>query len=90
MVICLFHTLRSFRREVTCEKMGIASGQRTLCLELIQKMAYASETKEYDEIYSQFQRDVVTYFNENWHPIAQEWVLGIKFQGGNFLNTTIS
>lgn len=35
--ICLFHALRSFRREITCERFGITSGQRTLCLELIQK-----------------------------------------------------
>ena len=27
-LICLYHTLRSFRREVTCEKMGITSAQR--------------------------------------------------------------
>ena len=30
VLICPFHTLRSFRREITCEKMGITSGQRTL------------------------------------------------------------
>ena len=38
ILICLFHMLHSFRREITCEKMGITSGQRNLCLELIQKM----------------------------------------------------
>ena len=37
VLICLFHTLRSLRREVTCDKMGISSGQRILCLELLQK-----------------------------------------------------
>ncbi len=26
------------KREVTCEKMGITSGQRTLCLDLLQKL----------------------------------------------------
>ena len=25
VLICLFHTLRSFKREVTCEKIGISS-----------------------------------------------------------------
>ena len=42
VLTCLFHTLHSFRCEVTYEKMGITSGQRSLCLELIQKMAYAA------------------------------------------------
>ena len=39
VLICLFHTLRSFRREISCEKMRITSGQRTACLELIQRYA---------------------------------------------------
>ena len=51
ILICLFHTLRSFRREITCEKMGITSGQRNLCLELIQKMAYSMSETDYNSIY---------------------------------------
>lgn len=37
VLICLFQTRRNFRQEVSCEKMGITSGQRTLCLESVQK-----------------------------------------------------
>lgn len=40
-LICLFHTFRTFKREITAEKMGISSGQRNLCLELLQQLAYA-------------------------------------------------
>lgn len=32
--LCLFHTLRSFRREINCEKLGIRSGERDHALEL--------------------------------------------------------
>ena len=43
-------------------------------------------------LYSQFQQDipkeVLKYFNANWHCIRNEWVLGIKLVGGSFLNTT--
>ena len=92
VLICLFHTLRSFKREVTCEKMGISSGQRTLCLELLQKMAHAPSESDYMALYSQFQndapREVVIYFNTNWHQIRSEWVLGMKFVCGSFLNST--
>lgn len=81
VLICLFHTLRSFRREISCEKMGITSGQRTLSLELVQKLAYAMSEAEY-ELHSQLQKDapkeVVKYFDANWHPIKNEWVLGLK------------
>lgn len=92
VMICLFHTLRSFRREISCEKMGISAGQRTLSLEIVQKLAYASSEAEYDELYSQLKQDapseVVQYFDLNWHPIRKEWVLGLKSACGSFLNAT--
>ena len=62
----LFYALRSLRREITCEKMGISSGQRSLCLEMVQKMAYATTEAHYRELYANFQRsaprEVVLYF----------------------------
>ena len=92
VLICLFHTMRSFKREVTCEKMGITSGQRTLCLELLQKLAYAASADDYDHVCNQFERDapktVIEYFRENWHPIRSEWVMAFKSSCGNFLNST--
>ena len=33
-------------------------------------------------------RKVVEYFNENWHVIKSEWVLGLKAACGSFLNFT--
>ena len=90
ILICLFHTLRSLRREITCQKMGITPGQRSLSLELLQKMAYASTESEYSNLYGQLLRDapieVVKYVDENWHPIKNEWVLGLKSCCGSFLN----
>ena len=62
VLICLFHTLRTFRREVSCEKMGISSGQRrevscekmgissgqkSTCLEFLQKLCYVYSETEY-------------------------------------------
>lgn len=38
LLICLFHTLRSFRREITTEKMGITAAQRVTVLDLISKL----------------------------------------------------
>jgi len=34
VLICLFHTLRSFQREISSSKLGISAGKRALCLEL--------------------------------------------------------
>ena len=35
LLICLFHTLRSMRREVSAEKLGISQGERSMCLEIL-------------------------------------------------------
>ena len=88
VLICLFHTLQTFHREVTCEKLGISSGQRRMCSELLQKMAYAATEDEYTRLYAQFQtsasKEILNYFNESWHPIKGEWVLGLKLSCGSF------
>ena len=47
LLICLYHTLRSFRREVTCEKKGITSAQRLDTLEILQKITYSKNDAEY-------------------------------------------
>jgi len=51
LLICLFHTMRTFQREILCEKLGISQGERVLCLELLSKMAYAQNETEYTAIY---------------------------------------
>lgn len=55
-------------------------------------MSYAKSQNEYDGIYRQFintaPQSVKTYFEQNWHGIKEEWVMGFKFSIGNFLNNT--
>ena len=51
--------------------MGITAGQRTAC--------HYSSAAKYSELYEEFQHDapkeIIAYFNKNWHPIKDEWVL---------------
>lgn len=92
VLICLFHTLRTFRREVTCEKLGITAAQRSMCLEVVQKIVYSTSSTEYDKLYDQikttFPKRVKEYYDDNWHKIKDEWVLGLKADCGSFLNMT--
>ena len=53
ILICLFHVLRTFRREITCEKLGITSAERVLALEIVQKMAYAKTNDEYMDFHQE-------------------------------------
>ena len=82
MQICLFHTLRTFGREVTIEKMNITSTERTESLNVLEKLSYAADEESYNEVYEDFVQkapvSVVSYFNKNWHTIKREWVRGLK------------
>ena len=55
-------------------------------------MAYATSTSAYEGIYAQFRHDapneVVKYMDENWNPIRDEWVFGLKASCGSYLNFT--
>ena len=57
-----------------------------MCLEILQQLAYSTSEEKYQEIYSRFcdsaPPTVCEHFNNNWHPIRQQWVTG------NFLNRT--
>ena len=92
ILISLFHVLRTFRREITCEKRRIISEQRNTTLEFLQKLAYASSEEDYNTFYSELKdnttKEVFDYFESNWHCIRNEWVLHYKAAAGSFLNTT--
>ncbi|KAM9314821.1 uncharacterized protein KZ484_024514 [Pholidichthys leucotaenia] len=90
--ICLFHTLRMFRREITTEKMGIKAKQRLTVLEIMQKLVYAKNEEEYQQIYGKLCqlniKPVMDYFHSQWHNIREQWVEGLKSQCVNFLIST--
>ena len=85
--ICLFHTLCTFRREVTAEKVGIRSDEWLVCLEFMQKMAYASGEQAYEGLYHMA---ALKYFDSNWHGIKEQWVERLKLQQRSFLTRTNS
>jgi len=73
LLIYLFHTMRTFKREISCDKLGISQAERTLCLELLTKMTYARSEAAYSTLYSEFKecvpKIVTEYFDDNWHGI---------------------
>ncbi len=86
LIICLFHTLRSLKREVTCEKLGLLPGERDHALELLTELAYLSSSQQYDDHYKDLKmsglKSVIEYYDTNWHPIRHQWVE--YFKGANF------
>ena len=91
LLICLFHTLRTFRREIKTEKMNITTAQRVTVLEIITKLVYAQNEASYNQFYQQLQNtkltSVLNYFDKNWHGIRNQWVEGLKHDSCNYLNS---
>ena len=89
---CLFHVLRTFRREVTGEKMGISQEQRLGILSILQRLAYADSEEIYTTAYVELVGlgigKLTAYYNKNWHPIRDEWVQGMKHTKFSMLNST--
>ncbi|CAI6358456.1 unnamed protein product [Macrosiphum euphorbiae] len=92
LTICLFHTLRTFNREITCEKRNITPKERDDVKLIFQELTYCKSEEEYDMIYSRLQsiapESIINYYNKNWHNIRKEWVMGMTFNTGNFMNKT--
>jgi zinc finger SWIM domain-containing protein 3 len=90
--ICLYHVLRTFRREVTIEKMCITSAQRDACLTVLQKLAYSQSADECDIHVQELQNlnfeRVTAYFLASWHGLKEEWVEGLKNVNMNFGQST--
>ncbi|CAL8258529.1 unnamed protein product [Arctogadus glacialis] len=86
------HTLRTFRREITAEKLGLKQDQRLSILEIVQKLTYASSEEEYDRLYGTLvgmnNESVLNYYNTNWHSIKEQWVEGLKRQSLNLMTST--
>ena len=82
LLICLFHVLKTFRREITSEKVGITSAERYMVLEIVQRMAYSTNEEMYMKCYDELKETkltkVIEYFNSNWHEIREQWVNGLK------------
>lgn len=72
--------------------MGITPSNRDSCLEILQKMVFAKSEEEYNKLYDDLNllasKSVLDYFNSQWHPIRDEWTLGVKLNFGTFMNTT--
>ena len=89
LLICLFHVLRTFRREVSQDKLAISIIERTTSLDLLQGMAYAASPEAYERMYAEFcasvPQAVRTYFDRNWHGIRQECH---KRGHGNYMTDT--
>ncbi|XP_066936510.1 uncharacterized protein [Clytia hemisphaerica] len=92
ILICLFHALKAFRREMGI--LEINKDLKTKAKELFEKMCYAYTEENFKLYESQFlgldteSSPLITYYVKNWQPFTKDWVKCFKAQSGNFLNST--
>jgi len=76
LLICLFHALRTFHREITCDKLGITPQERDQSKVLFEKLCYSDNEEEYQKLYDTLKSfapaQIIDYFHKNWHPIRHE------------------
>ena len=73
--LCLFHTLRSFSREVTQETLGVWAGVRDALLAISNAMANARSEEVFEQQCALLEgmQAASRYFERNWLHI-EEWV----------------
>lgn len=84
-LLCIFHTLRTFHREINCEKLNITKSEKDKTKEIMEKMLYSKNKKEYMNLYEKLEKKmpecIVNYFNKNWYHIRHEWTINFYFLG---------
>uniref|UniRef100_A0A8D8YXM5 Zinc finger SWIM domain-containing protein 3 n=1 Tax=Cacopsylla melanoneura TaxID=428564 RepID=A0A8D8YXM5_9HEMI len=92
LLLCFFHTLRTFQRNVANEKMGLKAENRKKALSVLEKIAYSTNEIEYEKNYEELIqlgfKELLSYYNTNWHPIRYEWVRGFMKSIKTFNITT--
>lgn len=66
--ICKFHSLRTFNREITCDKLGITPAGRDFAKSLFEAKCFTETEEKYMEFYGSVKtlpKTVVEYFEEN-------------------------
>ena len=68
LLICLYHTLRTFRREACTAKMGISVSQRHAVLEILTNIIHSNKEDDYAKHYKELKQlniaTVTEYFEE--------------------------
>ena len=72
--------------------MGISVAQRITTLKIICKLVYTHNNEEYQKFYQLLKqtelKNVIHYFDENWHEIKEQWVERLKRKSCHYLNST--
>lgn len=91
VLICRFHVLQIFAREVPGRTKSLTKAQKDRILEVLQRLVYSSSPQEYEANYKTFSEiappELKSYYDENWDNVKDEWVKYLMAKG-NLMNFT--
>ena len=83
LIICIFHVMKIYCREITFEKMDITSIQRKKCLEILQQLVYSKTDTEFEKLCNILKdighTKIYAYLEKNWLHFKDEWSLNDKY-----------
>ncbi|KAG1679016.1 Protein FAR-RED IMPAIRED RESPONSE 1 [Nymphon striatum] len=92
LLVCLYHTMRNFRRDVSTVSMGISASQRHDVLEILTKITHSRNEEDYNKNYETLKSlktiSVLEYYDEKWHPVKEQWVEGFRNDYLNLMTRT--
>lgn len=90
--LCIFHVLKIFNTEITCDKYKITSSEKNSIMDFLQKIVYSKSETEFktlvDNMKALIPNRVFTYIEESWLSIKDQWCPYLARIPSNFLNTT--
>ncbi|XP_064479382.1 uncharacterized protein LOC135392605 [Ornithodoros turicata] len=93
-VLSLSRVLRTFKKDITVNKMTLSVVERQTALEILQQMCYIQHEDQYDMLLEELEcignAKLTAYFHENWHGIRHEWVRGLQRDTVAFVNRSSS
>ncbi|XP_033225059.1 uncharacterized protein LOC117178001 [Belonocnema kinseyi] len=93
LISCIFYVLRTFRRDIVKEKLGIKNVEIALSLDYIEQLAGARTDAVFkileDEFRESVPKSVIAYYDENWKNCRDEWNVNENFIKCNFMSNTI-
>ncbi|GIX75249.1 SWIM-type domain-containing protein [Caerostris darwini] len=92
IIITLYHALKSFKKglEVINEQNNLPIDQIQTSVELFKNLYIAHRPAEYELYYQQFmllQSPIVSFFQDIWLPIQNQWRTGLDFNHENVFNS---
>ncbi|CAL4164014.1 unnamed protein product, partial [Meganyctiphanes norvegica] len=92
ILVCIFHTLRIFKRTITELIMNIDTSKKEEILEILQNIVFAKSLDECNSLITALKenspQNVIDYFTKNWEETKHQWVKGLQTLYRNFYNLT--